>query len=276
VYSVLREEGFVKKYSFIAFLVLGLMLPALAQSTAGQHSSPLVNAAWQWPGANRGYHGVLAAEWQQKFDSYYQRWLQYRATSNWDEVGSMEGRMYSIMDNYRIPRNVPFDAVASPGLAGNQRWGDRDRDGYYARAGWQGRLPADDQRRFDSYYQRWLQYRSQNDRDEIVSMEKRMQDVYSHNGIPPNTPYEAVASQGIGQGDRGGYYPRAGGQRRLSADDQRRFDSYYQRWLQYRAQNNRDEIVSMEKRMQDVYSHNGIPANTPYDAVASPGIGQRY
>jgi hypothetical protein len=30
----------------------------------------------------------------------------------------------------------------------------------------------------------------------------------------------------------------------------------------------------MEKRMQDVYQHNNIPSNTPYDAVATNG--RRY
>ena len=63
------------------------------------------------------------------------------------------------------------------------------------------------------------------------------------------------------------------GQRRLSPDDQRRFDSYYQRWQQYRQTNNRSEMFSMEKRMQDIYQHYGIPANTPYGRVASDGGG---
>ena len=145
------------------------------------------------------------------------------------------------------------------------------------------RLSDDDQRRFDSYYSRWQDYRRTNNRDEIVSMEKRMQDVYQHYGIPSNTPYSRVASGGQrdyrwdrdndrwrdDRGDRGGRYSN-----RLSADDQRRFDSYYSRWLEYRRTNNRDEIVSMEKRMQDVYQHNNIPSNTPYDAVATNG--RRY
>jgi hypothetical protein len=60
---------------------------------------------------------------------------------------------------------------------------------------------------------------------------------------------------------------------RLSVSDQKRFDSYYSRWQQYRATNNASEVVSMEKRMQDVYSHYGIPANTPYGRVASSGGG---
>src|SRR5437773_11707573 len=58
-------------------------------------------------------------------------------------------------------------------------------------------------------------------------------------------------------------------QRQLSADDQRRFDSYYSRWQEYRHTNNREQIASMEKRMQDVYEHYGIPGEKPYGEVAS-------
>src|SRR5882757_8395300 len=140
------------------------------------------------------------------------------------------------------------------------------------------RLSSDDQRRFDSYFSRWQEYRRTNNRDEIISMEKRMQDVYQHYGIPSTTPFGRIASGGQRDNrwdrdrddDRGGN--RWSG--RLPSDDQRRFDSYYSRWLEYRRTNNRDEIVSMEKRMQDVYQHNGIPSNTPYDAVATGG--RRY
>ena len=50
----------------------------------------------------------------------------------------------------------------------------------------------------------------------------------------------------------------------LSLSDQKRFDSYYSRWQSYKATNNQKEVRSMEGRMQDVYRHYGIPANTPY------------
>src|ERR1700756_4678675 len=60
-------------------------------------------------------------------------------------------------------------------------------------------------------------------------------------------------------------------QGRLSLSDQKRFDSYYSRWQEYRRTNNSSEVVSMEKRMQDVYRHYGIPAGTPYGNVASSG-----
>src|SRR5437867_8853813 len=57
--------------------------------------------------------------------------------------------------------------------------------------------------------------------------------------------------------------------RQLSADDQRRFDSYFSRWQDYQRTNNRGEMRSMENRMQDVYRHYGIPSNTPYSRIAS-------
>src|SRR5215472_13340325 len=59
----------------------------------------------------------------------------------------------------------------------------------------------------------------------------------------------------------------------LSLSDQKRFDSYYSRWQSYKATNNQSEVRSMEGRMQDVYRHYGIPANTPYGRVASNGGG---
>ena len=122
-------------------------------------------------------------------------------------------------------------------------------------------LSSDDQSRFDSYYSRWQEYRQQNNRDQIVSMEKRMQDVFARYGIPADTPYWRVASNAREA-------PSAY-QGKLSARDQARFDSYFSRWQAYRNTNNRDQVVSMEKRMQDVYAHYGIPAGTPYVLVAS-------
>jgi hypothetical protein len=271
--------------------LIAIALPALAQDVArcsalsNMANARLQTVSWQqdrdddrqqgnqnrdrnrgWYGnSRRGYHGVLAPEWQQKFDSYYQRWLQYRATNNQDEVASMEKRMRDIMVNYRIPATAPFDQVASPGIGGNAGYnGQAGGNGGYGQ--WQGRLSADDQSRFDSYYSRWLEYRRTNNQSEVASMENRMRDVMSHNNIPSNVPFDQIASNG-GQDYNSRYGQWQG---RLSADDQSRFDSYYSRWLDYRRTNNRDEIVSMENRMRDVMSHNNIPSDVPFDQIASP------
>jgi hypothetical protein len=59
---------------------------------------------------------------------------------------------------------------------------------------------------------------------------------------------------------------------RLNPDDQRRFDSYYTRWLQYRREDNRGEIASMERRMRDLYSRYRIQMDVPFDRVASRNV----
>lgn len=131
------------------------------------------------PGGN--WRGKLSADDQRRFDSYYSRWLEYKRSSNWDEIGSMEERMRDIMEHYRIPAEVPFDQIATNAKAApaNQ---------------WRSRLSDEDQKRFDSYYSRWLEYKRTNNPDEVTSMENRMRDVMSHYGIPPNTPFVQIAT----------------------------------------------------------------------------------
>jgi hypothetical protein len=151
---------------------------------------------------------------------------------------------------------------------------------------WKGRLSAEDQAKFDSYYSRWLDYKRTNNRDEIVSMENRLRDVMSRYNIPSDVFFGQIASNnnqsyGVHRGDDGGNDnrrpaqgalgnpQRAGG---LTADDQARFDSYYSRWLNYRRTNNRDEVASMEDRMRDLMAHNSIPSNTAFSQIASPTV----
>lgn len=70
-------------------------------------------------------------------------------------------------------------------------------------------------------------------------------------------------------GERGQYRGEGGWRARLSPDEQRQFDSYYSRWLEYRRTNNREQVDSMEKRMRDLMARNNIPANVPFDQIAS-------
>ena len=157
-------------------------------------------------------------------------------------------------------------------FAQNQRSDDDQRhDQAYgtSHGRWEGRLSTEDQGRFDSYYSRWLDATRTNNRDEIASMESRMRDVMAHYSIPSDVPFAQIASnpnQGYGASRRG-----EGDSRhnipRFSGDDATRFRSYYSRWQQARRTNNRDEIASMEGRMQDVMNHHNIPSNVSYDDV---------
>src|SRR5215469_16376226 len=48
---------------------------------------------------------------------------------------------------------------------------------------------------------------------------------------------------------------------RMTPDDEDAFNGYYSRWLQDRQTNNRDDMVSMERRMQDLMSKYAIPSD---------------
>ncbi len=200
----------------------------------------------------------LSSDDQQRFDSYYSRWQDYRQRNDRDQIQSMEKRMTEVYAHYNIPSQTPYWRVAS-----NAR-SRRDQ--------WRAKLSAEDQGRFDSYFSRWQEYRQRNDRDQVRSMEKRMQDVYAHYRIPSNTPYFRIASN-----SRYEDWDRWEGDRwrgRLSNEDQGRFDSYYTRWLEYRHDNRRDDIASMERRMRDIMDHYQIPTQVEYEQLASRGPGR--
>jgi hypothetical protein len=133
---------------------------------------------------------------------------------------------------------------------------------------WQGRLRGEDQQRFDDYYRKWLSNRERKDKGEIASMEVRMLDVYAHNNISSEVPYGFVASSNVALPINTADNYRG----RLSGDDQKKIDSYYQRWLEYRRKKDKEQIASMEGRMLDVLSHNNLPLTTPYELVVSPNV----
>jgi len=176
---------------------------------------------------------------------------------------------------------LPLSSVAQ-----NQRSDDdrRPNQGYgIAHDRWQGRLSAEDQGRFDSYYSRWLDYAQTNNRDDRNSMEDRMRDVMSHYSIPSDVNFDQIASnnnQGYGvhrrpdqegnnddrgqRGDRDRQW-----QSRLSAKDQHRFNTYYSRWLEARETGDRHETANMEKRMLDLMAHYSIPPDAQFSQIAS-------
>ena len=203
----------MKKAFVLSTLMLALLMSAFAQGSGRQ----------------------LSADDQRRFDSYFSRYQQYQQNNNRGEVRSMESRMQDIYRHYSIPSRTPYARVASSG-GGDVRWaGDRDGDRGRGRDydwDWNRNRDRD-----------WNQQDRDWDRGQRADWERNRD---QHRG-------DWTQNQS------------------LSASDQGRFDSYFQRWMNYRQTNNRDEIVSMEKRMFDVYDHYGIPHNTPFDRVASRG-----
>jgi hypothetical protein len=178
----------MKRILGICAVLIALIVPVLAQYPDDNRRQGDRDDARNQDSRGYGHgqwRGRLSPEEQQRFDSYYSRWLDYRRTNNRDEIQSMENRMREVMSRNRIPSDVPFDRIASNG--------DRGYGGDYEQS--RGRLSSEDQQRFDSYYSRWMDYRRTNNRDGIESMDNRMRDVMSHNNIPSNVPFDRIASR---------------------------------------------------------------------------------
>ncbi len=210
----------------------------------------------------------MTADDQDKFNSYYSRWVQDKQINNRDDMLSMEHRMQDLMDKYQIPSSTPYDQVASqnpPPPPGYDRY-DRDR-GYVGN--WQGRMSADDQKDFNKEFQKWQDASARHDQDDIDKHARKMQEIMARNSIPPDTPFNAVASAG-------GYAPRINYrqyQNRFSLDDQQKFDKAYEKWLKDRQKNDRDDIAKDEGKMQELMSRYNIPRDVPYNMLASSAKG---
>jgi len=199
---------------------------------------------------------------QDRFNSYYSRWLQDRQTNNRDDMISMEQRMQDLMSKYAIPPDTPYAEVAAAQSVPRPY----DRDDYRGYAGsWQGRLSPDDQRKFNDEYRKWQESTAKNDRDDIDKHARKMEEIMARYNIPPNTPFDAVATSN-------GYSPRYSYrdfQGRLSPDDQSKFDKEYREWLEERREGDRNGIAKHEGKMQEIMAKYNIPRDVPYDLIAS-------
>src|ERR1044071_7596973 len=61
------------------------------------------------------------------------------------------------------------------------------------------------------------------------------------------------------------------GQSRLSPNDQREFDKHYTKWVNDTRKNDRDDIAKDVRHMQEIMARKNIPANVPFDQIASTG-----
>jgi hypothetical protein len=126
----------------------------------------------------------------------------------------------------------------------------------------QVRLSAEDQKKFDKHYSKWVNDTRKNDRDDIAKDVHEMQEIMAKYNIPANVPYDQIASTGSGVR----VY-----QNRLSANDQREFDKYYTKWVNDTRKNDRDDVAKDVGRMQEIMARNNIPSNVPFEQIASTG-----
>jgi hypothetical protein len=197
--------------------------------------------------------GRLSHDDQREFDKYYTKWVNDTRKNDRDDIAKDVKHMQEIMGRNGIPSNVSYAQIAS---AGNE---------YPART-YQGRLSAHDQSEFDKNYTKWINDTRKNDRDDIAKDVAHMQEIMARNNIPADVPFDQIASTGAGNGYSASTY-----QGRLSPDDQREFDKNYSRWVDDMRSNDRDDINKDAARMQEIMARNNIPANVPFDQIASNG-----
>ncbi|HLV88062.1 MAG TPA: hypothetical protein VKV39_13845 [Candidatus Sulfotelmatobacter sp.] len=147
-------------------------------------------------------------------------------------------------------------------VAAQSEYPDRDRDRDYSHS--QNTMTPEDQRAFNSEFDEWQRARARNDRDDIDEHARRMQEIMERNNIPPDTPFEAIASaNGDGAFQGGREYQR------FSPEDQSHFDRIYDHWLESRRRHDRNDIEKDERRMQDMMARYDIPRDVPYDDLTS-------
>jgi len=140
---------------------------------------------------------------------------------------------------------------------------DHDRDRAYT-GQWQNQMSPEDQRAFNREYGEWQRASARNDRDDIQEHARRMEDIMARYNIPPDTPFDAIASA---NGD--GAYQGGREYQRFSPEDQQRFDRIYDHWLESRRKRDRDDVEKDEHKMQDIMSRYNIPRDVPYDELAT-------
>jgi hypothetical protein len=209
------------------------------------------------------YRGRLSGDEQRDFDKYYTKWVNDTRKNDRDDIGKDVRHMQEIMAQKNIPANVPFDRIASSGYSG-----ESNRDSYSALGTWRNRLSRDDQRDFDDYYARWVEDNRANDRGDISRDAGHMQTIMSRNNIPADVPFDQIASAAP--------YDDRSWQGRLSEADQREFDRSYSDWLEDTRKDDRNDIDRDVRRMQDIMARNNVPANVPFDRIASPDADRRH
>ena len=144
------------------------------------------------------------------------------------------------------------------------------------------RMSPQDQDTFNGAYARWVQDKQNNNRDDMITMEQTMQDLMSKYQIPSSTPYDVVAAQNAPPPPRYDRdrdedrreraeerYERGRWSGGMSPEDQDKFNKEYSKWRDASSKGDQDDIDKHAREMQKIMLRNNIPADTPFEAVAS-------
>ena len=204
------------------------------------------------------YQGRLSSDDQQRFDTYYRKWVEATQTNNRMQAADAEKHMQEVMGSYAIPTSVPYDAIATSNAWVNYKQ-------------YRSRLSLTDQAQFDSYYQQWLNYKRLDNREDILRTEGRMQDILQHYGIPRSVPYAALTTPHTGNYGAGRFNAWQG---RLSVQDQSSFDDAYNQWLDACRKNDHKAVISAQLAMQNMMRQYNIPPSVAFDQLVSRSVAE--
>ncbi len=251
----------------ITLLLLLVAAPAIAQVDVNQNG---------YYGQTQAVRGVLSAHDQQEFDNYYAKWIDDSRRNDRDDIAKDADHLQQIMAKYNIPANTPFDQIVSNPVPGAyaQPYG-------YPNAAYAGtRLTPGDQQKFNTYYAKWVDATRKGDQDDIAKNAGHMQEIMARYNIPPSAPFQAVATNGYTAGAYNGPNPTyaypTGQPQRLSDKDQKNFDKAYQHWVDARRKKDMDDVDSNARKMEEIMARYNIPANVPFDQIATPGSTYRH
>jgi hypothetical protein len=184
--------------------------------------------------------------------------------------------MQEIMTRNNIPANVPFDQIAATSAPGYAPYANGGAPNAAYPTYSQTRLSPDEQRKFDDNYAKWVESQRKNDQDDIAKSADKMHEIMSRAGIPTDIPFAAIATNGYLAGP--GAPPYGSTQavpQHLSSKDQEEFDKSYRHWVDARHKKDMDDVDKNARKMQEIMSRYNIPANVPFDRIASQGIAYR-
>jgi hypothetical protein len=234
----------------------------------------------------QNYRSALSADDQQKFDKEYAKWVDSQRKDDRDDIAESARHMQDIMSRNNIPTNVSFDQLASNPAYPAYQGSAYPPNGAYPNAAYpaypnggapvnvQVRLTPDDQREFDEHYAKWVNAQKKNDSDDIGKNADKMRAIMSRAGIPANVPFGAIATNGYLAGPTAPAYGNytAVAPQRLSSHDQSEFDKHYKHWVDARHKRDIDDIDKNAREMQEIMARYNIPANVPFERIASPGV----
>ncbi len=271
----------MKYLSVITTMLLSLIVAAVPRQAQAQY-----NVAY---GQAQNWRGTLSPDDQRDFDKYYSKWVDASRKGDRDDIAKNQEKMQDIMVRNHIPVGVSFDQVATNPQSAYPAYGGAYPNGAYPTGaypngaypypGGQARLSPDDQRKFDSDYQKWMDAQRKNDQDDVDNHAREMEDIMSRYNIPSNVPFASIATNGnaapaYGNAPYGNApygYAYGTGAQRLSDRDQKDFDKAYHHWVEARNKRDMDDVDKNERKMREIMAKYNIPANVSFDQIATAG-----